>query len=360
MEKDVTKDIKRFEFSELRSKYNNQFSGNKESEENFVIVTVMRLLNNNKFDSVDDILKYNGDNYKTLLKNNNLDNVPIHYGNCLSDDDFHLVLNQIRDYAKDKLSFDKSKVNEVNFDNKEYVEYNGTVLDDSLNNKSIEEQLEEKQKESENYQSLDHKKNIDLLMDEMDKEKREVSFENINDINRDLLNAEQQRMYDAALVTNYKDNNNDHLEISLEDGLTKDEENNIGQLKTVGSDMVLDNGNNTIQDNIISIKPLSEIDVDRLGSSERVIYDAAKKYQDITGELIRLDLSKLVIITPDNVVKEIITKNGVLVVNDDRVLFNDEPITTAEEREQEKTKEKVKTLDFPKPILNYNSDNLAA
>ncbi len=359
MEKDVTREIKKFDFRELRSKYNNQFSGKKESEENFVVVTVMKLLNNNKFDSIDDILKYNGDNYKTFLKNNNLDNVPIHYGNCLSNEDFHSVLNQIKEYAKDKLSFDKNNVNELSFDNKEYVEYNGTVLDDSFNNKPINEQLEEKQKQSEDYQSLDHKNNIDKLMDEMNKEKREVSFENINNINRDNLNAEQKRMYDAALVTNYTDKNNAHLEISLEDGLTKDDENNIGQLKSVGSDMVLNNSNNS-QNNIISIKPLSEIDETSLSNSDRVFYDAAKRYQDITGELVRLDLSKKVIITPDNVVKEIIIKDGVLVVNDDRVLFNNEPITTAEEREQEMTKEKVKTLEFPKPFSNRNIDYLAS
>ena len=67
----------------------------------------------------------------------------------------------------------------------------------------------------------------------------------------------------------------------------------------------------------------------------------------------------MLIITPYNEVKEIITKNGVLVFDDPRILSQDS-MTNEEEKEQEMEMAKVKKLEYPSPFNRYNNTEEAA
>lgn len=334
------------------------FSGNKGSEENAIVAIFMNLLNNNKFDNIDDALKYNGDDFATFMKNNRRDNIPAHYGRNIKDDDFKLIVSKFKEMDEDKLKIDNENIHEYNFENKEYVEYDGRVMDNSLKERSIEDELKNMQQENPEYQSFDAKENTQKMMkEELDYNKREVTFSSLDEIDRNKLNIDDQRLYDAVLVDEHTSGKS--KEVSFEDMLTKDENNNINQLENNGNSISF---NGVVEENSIeetSINLLSSIDTDLLSSKEREIYDAAKKYQEITGELIRLDLNNNVIITPFNEVKDIITKDGILVVDDDRII-NSDSMTTEDEMEQEIENIKVKKLEFPKPFPSYNLDDLAA
>ena len=334
------------------------FSGNKGSEENAIAATFIYLINNNKFDSIDDALKYNGNSYKTFMKNNRRDNIPAHYGNNITDADFKLIVDNFKKMVNDKLKFDKDKIHELDFENKEYVEYDGHVLDNSLKDRPIEEELRYMQRENPEFQSLNSSENTDKMMDvQRNEKKREVEFTDLSDIDRDKLNSEEQRLFDAALIEERVSGKD--KDISIEDGLIKDDDNNINQIKEEGNSITFASSNSDSSIEESTINPLSAIDEESLTDIEKEIYNAAKKYQDITGELIRLDLKNMFIVTPYNDVKEIITKNGVLVVDDDRLL-SQEQMTNEEEKEQEMENVKVKKLEFPKPFSNYNLEENAA
>ena len=179
----------------------------------------------------------------------------------------------------------------------------------------------------------------------------------MDNIEREKLNSEDKQIYDAALIDQHL--NNTDKEISIEDRLTKSDDNSINQLKEEGNGISITSNDEDIEVQNTTINPLSSIDKGELTSIQQEVYDAAEKYQEITGELIRLDLENMLIITPYNEVKEIITKNGVLVVDDPRILSQDS-MTNEEEKEQEMEMAKVKKLEYPSPFNRYNNTEEAA
>ena len=338
--------------------YETMYTGNKGSEENAIVAIIMNLLNNNKFDNIDDALKYNGNDFNTFMKNNRRDNIPSHYGRNIKDADFQEIVQNFKKMVNNKLSFDKEKINEISFEQKEYVEYNGQVVDNTLKERSMEDELKYMQQDNPDYQSLNKQENTDKMMDEViNNRKREIKFTSLDNVDRSILDEREKQIYDAALIDQHL--NNTDKEISIEDNLTKDEENNISQLSDEGNSVSINSSKDNEDIQKTGINPLSAIDRDGLTSSQQEIYDAAYKYQEITGELIRLDLENMLIITPYNEVKEIITKNGVLIVDDPRILSQDS-MTNEEEKEQEMEMAKVKKLEYPSPFNRYNNNEEAA
>ena len=300
------------------SDYSALYSGDKGLEERAIATRIMKLLNDNKFDNVDDILKYNP-NIKTFLVNNKCDVLPVHFGGHITDSDYNSITDVIKELVKNKMVFEDEKINEVNFDDKNYVEYDGRVVDNTLSDRSMQEEFTYLQRENTDYQSFDAMNNSDQMAKEIiDTKKHEVEFMDLDEINRDLLNAEQQKVYDAALVDQFVSNTD--KEISLEEGLTKDEDNNINQINEYNGSMRIENENNVEN---TSIRLLRDIDYDSLSQTDKDVYDAAFNYEVVTGEAIRLDLAKMLIITPYNEVKKIMTgDDNSFVVDDDTERFN--------------------------------------
>lgn len=327
--------------------YSTLYTGNKGSEENAVVAIIMNLLNKKKFDSIDDVLKYNGKDLRTFLKNNNRDVIPFHYGNNLKNSDFEEIIINFKKMVKEKLDFNKDKINTTKFENKQYVEYKGKVFDNSYTEKNIEEEMKYMQQKNADYQSLDHEKNTDNIMNEMFSEKkREINFETLSEINRENLNEEEQKKYDAALVEQHI--SGDNKKLSIEDGLTKNEEDHINKIDSDGNSITINDGEESIEKTTVSV--LSEIDISSLTTYEKDIFEAALNYQLLTDEVIRLDLTNMLIITPYDEVKEIITKDGVLVVNDERIISGFENNLSNEQNQQELEKVKVKKLEYPNPF----------
>ena len=339
------------------NEYSGKFTGNKGSEENAIVAIMMKLLNDNKFDNIDDLLRYNGNSLRTFLKNNNRDVVPLHYGANIKESDFEEIVKNFKEMVNNKMQFEDSKIHELNFDNKDYVEYDGHVIDNSLAERSISDEFKYMQRESTEYQSFNAMNNADNMANEViNDKKREVEFTDLDLINRSSLNEKEQKIYDAALVDQHL--NDINKQVSLEDGLTIDENNNVSQLTEKNGNVSIDDNENEIKKT--SISQLSDINSDNLTSTEKDIYNAALKYQQLTGELVRLDLDNMIIITPYDEIKEIIMDdNGSLVVDDDRIL-NGDTMTSEEDREYETQKSKVKTLEYPNSFIRQITEEEAA
>lgn len=306
--------------------YSASFTGDKGLEERAIAARFMKLLNDNKFDNVDDIVKYNP-NLKTFLANNKCDVLPVHFGGHLKEDDYQIIVENIKNIVKNKMVFDNEKIHEVNFDDKNYIEYDGRVIDNTGSNRSMEEEFTYLQRENTNYQSFDAMSNSDQMAKEViDEKKHEVEFTDLDSVNRESLNAEQQRLYDAALVDQYLNDTN--KQVSFEEGLTMDENNNINRFSEENGSFRIEN-NETVEKTSVSL--LKDIDTSSLSDADKELYDAALDFELITGETIRLDLDKKLIITSDNEVKQIITdENGELVVDDDRMKQNDSMMSTSD------------------------------
>ena len=145
--------------------YSTVYNGNKGAEELAVVAVIMTLLNNNKFDNIDDALRYSGNSLSQFLKNNNRDIVPLHYGNALKDTDFDSIIKNFKEMIDKKMVIDEESLHKSNFDDKEYVEHNGTVFSNDYKEKEIEDELKDIQQENPEYQSEDATKNTDALVD---------------------------------------------------------------------------------------------------------------------------------------------------------------------------------------------------
>lgn len=321
--------------------YKGSFTGNKGSEENAIVAIIMNLLNKQKYDSIDDVLNYNGHSLKNFLKNNNRDTIPLHYGQNIKDDDFKLIIQNFKKMVEEKLQFDKESVKTTNFEDKQYIKYGDKVIDNSHSARSIEEEMKYIQEENADYQSLNQQENTEKIMKEItDYRKHEVEFRDLDSINRDDLNKEDQRKVDTALIEQHISGEN--KQISLEENLTKNEENELKQFETENNVAKINSEEGSIE---TSINLLSDIDKDLLSDYEREIYTAALNYQLETNEVIRLDIKNNLIITPYDEVKEIITKDDMLVVNDERMFASEEKTN---ENQLEKDKVKVLKLEYPK------------
>lgn len=321
-------------------------SGQKSEGENYIMAIIVNLLCSNKFDSLENLMKYNENNYKTFLKNNKKDNIPLHFGNSLNNDDFQKIISNYKKMQEDKMKYSMENVNVKKIDSKEYIEYNGQVLDNSYAAKKVENELSDMQRQSSEYQSLNQQQNTDRMMREMSNTKKEeINFTSLDSIEREKLNNEEQKKYDAALVQEYL--TGDDKKISLNNDLIKDDNNNIAKLDENDNNITFNDGNTSTTDIKSNISLLKDIDSSKLSSDEKDLYNAAINYQLETDNIIRLDLANKLIILPDDRVKDIITDaNGNLVVNDDKMLGNKKELENA----------KVKILEYSNPNKMYNSD----
>ena len=62
----------------------------------------MSLLNRNKYNNLEDFADKNG-SYQDFLKRNNFETVVKHFGNTLTEQDFSLLINKMRELERKKL-----------------------------------------------------------------------------------------------------------------------------------------------------------------------------------------------------------------------------------------------------------------
>ena len=176
----------------------------KKMEERTIVEKILSILNeNDKYNSLENFYNDNM-NFETFLKNNNLENVLKHFGNQLNQDDYY-------------------------------------YLNNSYDNKSIEEQMEEIQRQTPYFQTSDTNENTELIMKEM-KEKKKINLilRYLNEINFEILTQEQQDLFKFAF--DYQQKNPGLIRIDLDESVMIDEKDNIMKIEKIDGNYKIING----------------------------------------------------------------------------------------------------------------------
>ena len=249
----------------------------KKEQESVIVNKIMDLLNNNKYDSIYDFIERN-DTYQDFLKNNNLETVVKHFGNTLNERDFKNILNELVKTTEKKKDFEKDNIQTKKMDNKEYAIYEGEskdfIFDNSHSNMSIERQMEELQKTQTQFQTTDNKKNTDLMMRELEKEKKEsLKLEYLHEIDISKLNGEQKDLFNVA--ANLQLNSTEPIRVDFERCLLVDEANNIMKVENRNGNLVIideKNEEKKFSNNQESIEP--KVNQKKLTPSSTTIYSS--------------------------------------------------------------------------------------
>lgn len=197
---------------------------------------IIRLLNKNKYDSLEDFIKRNN-TYQDFLKNNNTDVVVQHFGNFnkhkITEEDFVRVLNNLRELTKTKNEFETENIKTTNIDDKQYNSFKGEdktyFIDNSRTDKSIEDQMKDLQPTEQDFQTTDQKKNTENMFKELERKKEGLNLNYLHEINYDLLNNEQKELFQIA--DDYQQNNQGVIRVDLEKSIIVDELDNFIEIE---------------------------------------------------------------------------------------------------------------------------------
>lgn len=201
----------------------------KKEQESVIVNKIMDLLNNNKYDNINDFIEKN-DTYQDFLKNNNLETVVKHFGNTLNEQDFKNILEALVKITEKKKNFEKENIETKHVDGKEYNVYEGTekgyIFDNSHSNMSLERQMEELQKTQNQFQTADKSKNTESMMEELEKEKKEsLKLQYLHEVDISKLNNHDKDLFNLA--ANYQLDSSEPIRIDFERGLIVNEANDI-------------------------------------------------------------------------------------------------------------------------------------
>lgn len=201
----------------------------KRQQERAVVVQIMRLLNEGKYDSLEEFMNKNP-NYQEFLKKNDMENVVKHFGNTLGEVDFKTILESLRRLSKDKKAFSEENIKTTSIGDKEYVSLNNGQqpinLDNSSSGKSIESQMRELQPTQQEFQTSDRAKNTENLFKELSDSKKEgINLFALNQIDRSKLNNEESLYYNVAV--NYQFSTGKLVKVDVQKGIIADDNNNL-------------------------------------------------------------------------------------------------------------------------------------
>lgn len=221
----------------------------KREQEKVVSTKIMDLLNKNKYDSLDEFISKN-QSYQDFLKNNNLENVVKHFGNTLTEEDFKIILNILKELTTKKQDFEKNNIKTTNIDNKEYNSYKGEnktyFIDNSNSKKSIEGQMKDLQSTQQQFQTSDMKQNTENMFKELEENKKEnLNLRTLNEIDYLNLNNDEKILYKIAM--NYQQSIPGIIKIDLNKGIMVDEYENIKKIDKENGEYVIKSNENGIQ-----------------------------------------------------------------------------------------------------------------
>ena len=234
----------------------------KSQQEKVIVEKIMKLLNNNKYDNLDEFITKNN-NYQDFLKKNRMDYVVKHFGNTLSEEDYNKILGSLKSLTIEKKSFAKEDIKTTNIDDRQFNSYKGEdktyFIDNSITDKKIEDQMRDMQPTQENFQTNDVKKNTENMFKELKSNKKEgLNLHFLNEINRDLLNKDEFDLYRCAV--NYQVDNNILVRLDIKKGVMVDENDNIIKVENIDGKYVIKNESTNkeektdIKDKVMTLK----------------------------------------------------------------------------------------------------------
>lgn len=214
------------------SKYIYDNKNTKRGQEMVIVETIMHLLNNNKYDNLEEFIAKNS-KYQDFLKNNNLQTAMKHFGNTLKEDDYIKILENLRKLTKDKLTNNKEAVKTTNIEDKQFNTYEGQdktyFIDNSNSDKTIEKQMDDIQLENSHMQTPDAQRNTESIFKELEKKKETLNLEYLHSINFDSLSNEEKELY--MIAEDYDKNVDGTTKVDLKRGLIVNEMNEILKIK---------------------------------------------------------------------------------------------------------------------------------
>lgn len=209
----------------------------KRQQEQAIARKIMTLLNNKKYSTLDSFVASNQD-YHTFLKNNNFENVVKHFGNSLNQEDYNVIIQNLKTLTSKKESFEKESIKETKIDNKEYVALNAsdkTYYVDNTGQKPIEEQMKDLQTSQEIFQTSDPRKNADNMFKELhDNVKTSIEPVLLHQIDETKLNEDEKKTLDTAV--NYQMQNGVEVKLDVNKGVMIDENENIKKINVEGEE----------------------------------------------------------------------------------------------------------------------------
>jgi hypothetical protein len=198
----------------------------KKMQELLIVNTIFILLNNNKYDNLDELLKYNA-SYDAFLKKNSLTNVVRHFGNNMSESDFIEICNNIRKYISSKKQFSEENIIVSTFGEpaQEYVSYVGgneapIHIDNSLSKEPIIDQMKKKQQETNNpdFTTTNPKENTNNMIKSLaDNDKVTLNFKPLYSIALEQLSKDDVKKFEIAF--SYQEYVNYPILVDLSRGL---------------------------------------------------------------------------------------------------------------------------------------------
>lgn len=233
----------------------------KKHQEKAIATKIMDLLNKNKYDNLDDFINKNSD-YSDFLKNNSMENVVKHFGNTLNQDDYSQIIKNLQKLTKEKMSIDTDNIKNITINGKEYTTFNGSkkdiYLDNSLNDKSIENQLKDLQDKSERFQTSNPTENTERLMTELASTKKQnLKFEDIDYVNYDQLTDEEKKLYWVA--KSHEESSGEEVKIDFDNKLIADEDNDISLIEKRGNNYVTTSNNDIVENEEIKDTEINKI-----------------------------------------------------------------------------------------------------
>jgi len=223
----------------------------KKTQELIIARKIMELLNQNKYDSLEDFFQKNK-NYQDFLKINNMDTVIKHFGNTLNEADFTLIIRRINEITKLKQQFASKDIKTTKIDDKEFNSFKGEnktyFIDNSRSKITIEDQMKSLQSSSNNFQATDARQNTENMFNELENNVKEgIKLQFLNDVNTQLLNNAELEMFKAAL--NYQKTTNHIVRIDFKKAIIIDEEDNIHKIEKINGIYLIKTQENNIESN---------------------------------------------------------------------------------------------------------------
>lgn len=209
---------------------------------------IMDLLNKNKYDDLEEFITKNG-NYQDFLKKNGMQTIIKHFGNTLKEDDYIELLENLRKLTKTKKDFEKENIKTTNIDDKQFNSFKGEnktyFIDNSKNDKSIEDQMKDLQTTQQDFQTTDQKQNTENMFKELERKKEGLNLNYLHQINYELLNNEEKLLFQIA--NDYQQNIDGTIRIDLKKGIIVDKLDNIMKIEKNNGEFSIIKNENGVQ-----------------------------------------------------------------------------------------------------------------
>ena len=211
-------------------------------QEKVVVNKIMDLLNNNKYDNLEELVKLN-EKYSDFLKKQYMETTIKHFGNRFTDEEYAAIINNLRQLTKDKMDFDKEGIKSATFGDETYNIYENKEEEREIqlvnnSDEPIEEELNHKQQDSSEFQTVDPSVNTGRMFSDMEKhEKESLNLHTLLDINVDFLNESELEIYNVA--QEYQELKDIIVRLDVQRGVIIDPENNVFKVEKEDEKLVM-------------------------------------------------------------------------------------------------------------------------